>query len=245
MSSVATEPAHLADIAISVGAHLEAELDEALAPHRLTRTSYLVLDALQRSDGGSLPQRELVSRVRRTAGAMSVRLGRLERAGVITRERDPESRRSVTVSISDRGRELLADARPSYERRAERLLAGLPDGGREAIAEQLPAWLTFFEPDERTAPRLGVAVVPSAVASRMRSAVGLSDEPGVLVVRVLAGSAAAAAGVARGDLITAVGDAPVGSLGDLDRAVRTARGTVTLSVLRGAEPQQLEVALDS
>jgi DNA-binding MarR family transcriptional regulator len=245
MSAVAAEPAHLADVAISVGAHLEAELDEALAPHRLTRPSYLVLDALERADGGALPQRELVSRVRRTAGAMSVRLGRLQRAGMITRERDPASRRAVTVAITDHGRELLAAARPAYERRAERLIAGLPEGGREAIAQQLPAWLAFFEPDERSAPRLGVAVVPSAVASRMRAAVGLSDEPGVLIVRVLRGSSADAAGVSRGDLITAAGGAPVGSLGDLDRAVRTASGTLELSVLRGAEPHRLEVALEA
>jgi DNA-binding MarR family transcriptional regulator len=241
--SVVTEPAQLADVAISVGAHLEAELDEALAEHRLTRPSYLVLDALERADGGRLPQRELVSRVRRTAGAMSVRLGRLQRAGLIDRERDPESRRAVTVSITDRGRELVVAARPSYELRAERLLAGLPDAGREALAEQLPAWLQFFEPDERTAPRLGVAVVPSAVASRMRAAVGLSDEPGVLVVRVLSDSPAGTAGVRRGDLITAAAGDAIGSLGDLDRAVRTARGSLGLSVLRGSEPHELDVAL--
>jgi S1-C subfamily serine protease len=173
---------------------------------------------------------------------MSVRLGRLQRAGMIERERDPESRRAVTVAITDAGRELLAQAKPSYERRAERLAAGLPSKGRAALAAQLPAWLSFFEPDERTAPRLGVAVVPSAVAARMRAAVGLAEEPGVLVVRVRPGSPAEGAGLARGDLITAAAGAEVGSLGELDRAVRGAGGALTLSVLRGAEPVELAVA---
>ena len=33
------------------------------------------------------------------------------------------------------------------------------------------------------------------------------------------------------------------SVGDLDRAVRAANGTLAVSVLRGAEPQELEVTL--
>ena len=52
----------LADTAISVAAHLEAELEEALAEHRLTRPSFLVLDALERAEGQTLNQRELVDR---------------------------------------------------------------------------------------------------------------------------------------------------------------------------------------
>ena len=65
----------LADTAISVAAHLEGELEEALAEHGLTRPSFLVLDALQRAEGQTLNQRELVTRVRRTSGTVSVRLG--------------------------------------------------------------------------------------------------------------------------------------------------------------------------
>ena len=75
----------------------------------------------------------------------------------------------------------------------------------------------------------------------MRSAVGLPDEPGVIVLRVGSDSAAEAGGVLRGDLITQAGSSPVRSIGDLDRAVRAADGALELKVLRGAEPQELQV----
>jgi DNA-binding MarR family transcriptional regulator len=233
----------LADTAISVAAHLESELDEALAAHRLTRPSYLVLDALERANGDALSQRELVARVRRTAGTVSVRLGRLQRAGLITREPDPENRRSVTVTLTDRGREWLRAARPDYEEQAQRLSEALDPAGRASLEAQLVSWLSFFEPDERTAPRLGVAVAPNAVAARMRAAVGLPAEPGVLVLRVKSDSPAKEAGLSRGDLITQAGADSVRSLGDLDRAVRTAPGQVSLKVLRGAESREFDVTL--
>ena len=49
--------------------------------------------------------------------------------------------------------------------------------------------------------------------------------------------------LSRGDLVTQAGEIPVRSIGDLHRAVAAADGTLTLKVLRGAEPQELEVSL--
>ena len=241
MSSKKIDARDLADTLVSVAAHVEGELEEALAEHRLTRPSFQVLDALAQADEHTLNQRDLVRRVRRTSGTLSVRLGRLERARLIVREPDPDNRRSVTVTLTDRGRDLVLAARPVYAERAERLLAGLPEGAAESLGKQLTAWLAFFEPDERVAPRLGVAVATAAVAKRMRRAVGLTDEPGVLVIRVRGESPADAAGLSRGDLVTAAGGAAVRSIGDLDRAVRAANGSLTLSVLRGADPREVEV----
>src|ERR1700722_5719778 len=225
----------LADTTISVAAHLEGELEEALAEHGLTRPSFLVLDALERAEGQTLNQRELVTRVRRTSGTVSVRLGRLERARMIEREPDPDNRRSGTP--------LVPAARPSDAERARRLAEGLPEGATSTLAANLPAWLGFFEPDERITPRLGVAVATAAVATRMRRAVGLADEPGVLVLRVGRETAAQAAGVTRGDLITQAGSTAVRSVGALERAVRAADGSLELKVLRGAEPHEVQVSL--
>jgi DNA-binding MarR family transcriptional regulator len=239
------DPTALVDGVLSVAAQLEPELEEALAEHRLTRPSFQVLSALLDAEGNALTQRELMASVKRTSGTVSVRLARLERAGLVTREPDPEDRRTVTVTLTDRGREWAEQARPAYAQAAERLAAGLPEDQRAAFAEHLNAWQGFFEPDDGgVAPRLGVAVAPAAVASRMRRAVGLPDRHGVLVLKVKRESAADAAGLARGDLVTGAGGQDVRTIGDLHRALRHARnGTLKLDVVRGVEERAVEVSL--
>jgi DNA-binding MarR family transcriptional regulator len=241
--SQAADPVVVVDAVLSAAAHLEPELDEALAEHRLSRPSFQVLSALLDADGQALGQRELMARVRRTSGTMSVRLARLERAGLVTREPDAEDRRSVTVTLTDSGRELVEAARPAYAQAAARLAAGLPDDARGPFGEQLSAWLGFFEPDDGVAPRLGVAVAPAAVASRMRRAVGLPERAGVLVVRVKRDSAAAAAGLERGDLVVAAGGETVRRIGDLHRAVAHAKAKLGLEVVRGVDERSVEVTL--
>jgi DNA-binding MarR family transcriptional regulator len=238
-----SDPTALVDAVISVAAQLEPELEEALAEHRLTRPSFQVLSALHDAEGNALTQRELMSEVKRTSGTVSVRLARLERAGLVTREPDAEDRRTVTVTLTDRGREWVEAARPAYDEAAKRLAAGLPDEARAAFAESLNAWQGFFAPDDGDAPRLGVALAPAAIASRMRRAVGLPDRPGILVLKVKRQSAADAAGITRGDLVTKAADAEVRTIGDLHRALRHAKGTLTLDVVRGVEERSVEVTL--
>jgi DNA-binding MarR family transcriptional regulator len=235
----------LVENVIRAGSHLEPELEEALAEHGLSRPSYLVLLALHGAEGASLTQRDLMASVQRTSGTLSVRLARLERAGFVSRERDPDDRRGAIVTLTDRGRRRVEAARPAYEETAARLAAGLPDDDRSAFAEHLARWLGFFEPDDRVAPRLGVAVAPAAVAQRMRRAVGLPDRHGVLVLRVKRNSAAEGAGLARGDLVVAAAGENVHTIGDLHRAVAHAGPTLPLSVVRGAEERSVDISLQT
>src|SRR4051795_1704525 len=237
------EATTLVDDVIRAAAHLEPELEEALNEHGLTRPSYLVLLALLEASYHRLSQRELMANVRRTSGTLSVRLARLERAGYVERERDPDDRRGAVVTLTDRGRQRVEAARPAYEDTAARLAAGLPDHDREQFAERLARWLGFFEPDDRVAPRLGVAVAPAAVAQRMRRAVGLPDRHGVLVLRVKRGSAADGAGLARGDLVVGAAGAEVHTIGDLHRAVARAGASLGLDVVRGVDERAVDVAL--
>jgi DNA-binding MarR family transcriptional regulator len=243
MSKQNSDATVLIDDVIRAAVHLEPELEEALAEHGLTRPSYLVLLALLDAPGQRLTQRELMSSVQRTSGTLSVRLARLERAGYVERERDPDDRRGAIVTLTDRGRDRAEAARPAYQETAARLAAGLPDADREQFAERLRRWLGFFEPDDRVAPRLGVAVAPAAVAQRMRRAVGLPERHGVLVLRVKRGSAAEAAGLARGDLVVGAAGGEVHTIGDLHRAVSHAGASVALDVVRGVEERSVDVAL--
>src|SRR5580693_2555846 len=58
-------------------------------------------------------------------------------------------------------------------------------------------------------PQLGIAIAPGHVARRLRRAVGLPEADGLLIREVGENSPAARAGLARGDLIVAVGGQPV------------------------------------
>jgi DNA-binding MarR family transcriptional regulator len=61
----------------------------------------------------------------------------LERRGIVRRRRTPEDRRSVLVSLTDSGRELL-QARHAWQRARERsFYDGLPDAERELAPDLL------------------------------------------------------------------------------------------------------------
>jgi S1-C subfamily serine protease len=48
--------------------------------------------------------------------------------------------------------------------------------------------------------------------------------------------------VSRGDLIIEAAGSPIRSIGDLERAVQRSTDSITLNVLRGADPVELEVS---
>ena len=240
-----SDPTTLVDGVLAAAAHLEPELEEALAEHHLSRPSFQVLSALLDAEGHALTQRELMAQVRRTSGTMSVRLARLERAGLVTREPDAEDRRSVTRH-ADRQRARARRGRAPGLRRRRRSASppACPTTRARPSPSSSTAWLGFFEPDDGVAPRLGVAVGPRrgrlAHAPRGRPArpprhprpEGQALERG-----------RRAPGLARGDLVTGAGGAEVRTIGDLHRAVRHARGTLALDVVRGVEERSVEVAL--
>lgn len=95
--------------------------------------------------------------------------------------------------------------------------------------------------------RLGVGLAPSEVANRLRRAVGLPQRDGLLVQTVAGGSAAATAGIARGDLLVAAADQPLQHIDDL-MAVLEGRGpgeSLTLTVVRGTEERPVTVAFEA
>jgi serine protease Do len=90
---------------------------------------------------------------------------------------------------------------------------------------------------------LGVAVVSSRAARRMRRAVGLGERDGLLVRDLEDGGPAAAAGIAPGDLIVTAGGRPVGSVDDLYAALDgLADGAaLTLGLVRGEAERDVDV----
>ena len=97
----------------------------------------------------------------------------------------------------------------------------------------------------RTAPPvLGVALADARQTRRLRAAVGLPPVGGLLVRAVQEGSAAARAGLARGDLLVGAGGDPVEGVDDLFAVLdASAPGALDLDVVRGAEALTLSVEL--
>lgn len=94
-----------------------------------------------------------------------------------------------------------------------------------------------------SAPRLGIVIVPGPRAARLRRRVGLPEASGLLVRAVVEASPADAAGLAEGDLVTAVDGTPVTSVDDLWDALDGAGPTVELTVVRGTEERRVAVEL--
>jgi serine protease Do len=93
--------------------------------------------------------------------------------------------------------------------------------------------------------RLGVAVAPPRVARRMRRAVGLPEQDGLLVRAVEGGSPAEQAGLERGDLIVSASGRPLDGVDALYAALDELSGpadALKLALLRGTDEREVEVA---
>jgi S1-C subfamily serine protease len=95
--------------------------------------------------------------------------------------------------------------------------------------------------ESRDRPRLGIAVAPAHVARRLRRSVGLPERDGVLVRGVEAGSPAAAAGIAEGDLLVAAGGRTIDDVDALHEALGEAGFPFEVTLVRGTEERTVTV----
>jgi DNA-binding MarR family transcriptional regulator len=103
--------------------YLDTEIRRRLAPQGMEVWELELLCALYRNDG-TLTIGELLDDAQLTSGAITNRVGRLEREGHVRRAIDPADRRQVLVTITDTGRE-----------RRELVLAANDAAEREIFAE--------------------------------------------------------------------------------------------------------------
>ena len=91
--------------------------------------------------------------------------------------------------------------------------------------------------------RLGVGIAPPQVVGRLRKAVGLPDADGLLIREVEEGSAAAAAGLEEGDLLTHAADRPLKTFDDLHDVLKSVQPgeQFSVTVLRGTEERVVTV----
>ncbi len=230
-----------------VRTHLDAQVASVFARHGLTAADFVVIVTLRRAGAPyAMPQARLMDALGLTSGTVSVRLDRLEKSGVVSRATDPANARVSLVTLTDRGRRLFDEVAPDHLANEDRLLSALSTDERQLLADLLRRLLVDFEtPVTEAAASLGITLEPAHLARSRRQAVGLSDEPGLLVVDVAPRSAAAEAGVERGDLITTVDGTPVVSTVDLAIRLDEPVPVIEFGIRRGDDEVQIAIPLAS
>ena len=121
--------------------------------HGLSRADWDVLASLRREGRPySLSPTALYRALMRTSGAMSQRLARLERQGLIQRRLDPADRRGIVVSLTPKGRRLVDRIAADHLANERQLLAPLSTEEWEALAGLLRKLLLAYEAEQSVPP---------------------------------------------------------------------------------------------
>jgi DNA-binding MarR family transcriptional regulator len=119
---------------------LEQRLEPVYRAHGLEAGWYDVLATLRRSGP---PYRvrptDLMGALMLTSSGTTKRLDRLEQAGLITREPDPEDRRGTLIALTAAGRALVDGVTEAHLDNEKQLLAALSDADQRRLADLLRA----------------------------------------------------------------------------------------------------------
>lgn len=93
-----------------INRRIKRMLDETLDEFELSSGEWHALGSLSRAPGGRRTAGELASKMELSSAAMTNRLDRLEKAGLVRRIPDERDRRSVQIEVTDQGRALYERA---------------------------------------------------------------------------------------------------------------------------------------
>ncbi len=123
-------------------------VEDALGELGLSYGDFDVLNTLRRrNDPEGTNPRELALSALITSGAMTTRLGRLERAGLIERTPDSRDRRSVRIRLTPAGEGVASQALDAVLAADEIFLEPLDSKQRDALAASLKLLLLHSEGD--------------------------------------------------------------------------------------------------
>ncbi|GGL97714.1 hypothetical protein GCM10011594_16970 [Nakamurella endophytica] len=108
---------------------------------------------------------ELAAHTMVTTGAMTKRIDRLERDGLVTRGRSDRDGRGRVVALTPAGRDLVDRAFTDHMRNERRLLDALDPADAARLEQVLTTWLALLEPQDTSPPRASRATGPSAEGS--------------------------------------------------------------------------------
>lgn len=128
---------------------LSDRLNDVFAAHDLTAASFDVLATLRRAGAPySLAPSALIGWTMVTSGTMTHRLDRLEAAGLVLRQPNPEDGRGQVISLTEKGFTLIDRVVTAHVANQNRLVAGLSPASREALDLALREWLAALSATE-------------------------------------------------------------------------------------------------
>lgn len=126
---------------------LQQRIEQALRPLDLSFGDFDVINTVRREGGRrGLHPTTLTAQALITTGAMTTRLNRLERNGLITRSPDPEDGRAVLVRLTRLGRSRAEKALAAVLAVDRDFLAPLAEHHREEVAAALRLLLLTHDP---------------------------------------------------------------------------------------------------
>jgi DNA-binding MarR family transcriptional regulator len=139
--------------------YFDPALERVFTKYELDFGLFDVLATLRRSGAPyALAPRALNRWCMLSSGAMTKRLDRLERLGLIARKADPRDRRGVQVVLSAAGLELVDKVLVAHVENEEQLLGALSVEERTELAGLLRRLLLSLEPAPETPTRTSLTV---------------------------------------------------------------------------------------
>ncbi len=126
--------------------YIERALQDTFSEYDLHAGEFDVLATLRRSGQPyQLSPTELFNTLMISSGTMTHRVDRLEQAELVRRVPDPNDRRGTLIQLTDKGFNVIERAIEAHVANMHRLLSGLKETEREALAQLLRQLLISFE----------------------------------------------------------------------------------------------------
>ncbi|MBX5106048.1 MarR family transcriptional regulator [Rhizobium lentis] len=129
-----------------LGTHLGREVEAVLSKHGLSTPAFDVLATLRRSGAPyRLSPGELLEMTMVSSGTMTNRIDQLEKAGFVERIINSQDRRSVLITLTDKGLATVEEAVGAHVANQQRLTRNLTAEDKAAFDRLLKKFLSDFE----------------------------------------------------------------------------------------------------
>lgn len=130
---------------LRINKNLESRMAKLHREYDLKQGEFDVLAALKRSTEAALTPSQLYQTMLLSSGAMTSRLDRLEKKQLIQRQHCTQDRRSIKVSLTEQGTQLVNRAYPAHFELIESFLSPMSAKDKQALANLLKTSLQHIE----------------------------------------------------------------------------------------------------